>query len=209
MQKTKRIGDSRALGRSFHADVFICGDPRARLVLFGGSGVTREKYESRASTITAQFDRALEEIASHGLAFELWYLTSPYDVELRRIPEDDELAEKWTNHVHTDVMGDERVAYLWGYSGSAPLALTVANRLGDKCLGGGALGGDALSDELYRPEHWGEPIALYYNAGDRVYGANQRVITSLVRDRQAAVYRARPGGHSLEDYVARTARSRR
>ena len=201
--RSKRIARSEALGRVFHADVFDVGDEPALLVLiFGGSGVSKEEYTAREGSILNWLDRPLAELAAEGRSLRVVYVTAPFDLPLAHLTQDEDEAERWTRHVDEDLLalGSGLPVYLLGYSGGAALALCGAH-LHCGCIGAGAIGGDGLQPDLDEGSNWRAPLRLQYGGRDRVYSANADAITDLVEAELAILLRRGDGGHSFKDYV--------
>ena len=196
-------GTSHLLNRRYHADRFDVGNGHSAFVflLFGGSGISQEEYESRRTSRFGGLDAAMTSLARE-LAFTLVHVTSPADGIYNRLSEPDEAA-RWTRHVDSELLAglESMPLYAAGHSGGAALAFAGPQAL-DRCFGAGALGADALPDFFERGQSWSEPAALYYNRGDRVRNANRAAIRSLQEADLIACFVQQPGSHSLADYAS-------
>jgi len=206
----KIVAESQVLKRRYHADVFVVGEaPVVMVVSFGGSGISREVYEARKAAVVGVFDRAfLGLVKEHSFGFA--YVTAPYDVRFNSFGTDEEAASTWVRHVNEELLPAIQEAprhdlealplYLIGYSGGAALALHGVHH-NERCIGAGGLGADGLPLDLDEGPSWREPLRLYYNTDDRVYGPNRETVQDLEEAGVANLFRKLPGGHGLEDYV--------
>jgi hypothetical protein len=205
MQGRKLTADSKLLGRSFHADRFETDTPKFGFVLFGGSGKTPEEYARRAETLVTAFDSALDALEKEGLRFAFVYVTAPADGMFARMAVADEARATWTRHVAEELvplllLPFASPLYVAGYSGGAQLALSGPHAL-DAVFGAGALGADGVPQDVDDGPGWKEPLALYYNVADAVFGKNRDAIRSLEERGVARAFRRQPGGHAMADYV--------
>ncbi|HQP88945.1 MAG TPA: hypothetical protein PLL76_22035 [Thermoanaerobaculia bacterium] len=210
MRAAKLTGTSASLGRAFHADAFLLGAaPTFLALMFGGSGVSEEKYRERATTIVPAFDGALSRL-ERAASFAFVFVTAPYDVPFARFEAEPDGAARWNRHVCDELLPlvdgwlglqTPLPRYLIGYSGGAALALS-GHHLDPKCYGAGMIGADGLVDSFERGPGWSEPLTLYYNLGDGVFEAMRTTVTGLEDRKSAQCFRRLPGGHELADYVS-------
>jgi len=202
MKTTKIQFYSVILNRQFHLDLFEpSGTPELLVVMFGGSGMTREKYARYAGGVNELVQAAAEEVMDEG-QLALAYAYAPFDVRMNAFEEEPDEAERWRGHVLQEILPQlpDVPLYCIGYSGGMALA---AHSLLDhrRCFSGGGLGADQLpADFQCRPE-WREPLALYYNLEDRVFDANLDTVQKLEAKGVARCFRQLPGGHDLADYA--------
>jgi len=204
MNSQKRLIHSAILNRMAHADVFEIGaEPRFLVVLFGGSGIDEEEYERRSRSIIPLFDTLLGRFANGAFQFVLVHVTAPYDVPFNRFATEPTATANWNAHVATELFVPwAALPYVvCGFSGGAALALNGLQS-DPRCVGGAALGADAIPPDFVCPKHWREKLRLYCAPDDRVchHPANRRVAETLVSRDQAVRYQLRSGGHALADY---------
>ncbi len=198
-RKTKHVvPDSEFLRRPAHFDVIDCApSPTWMLVLFGGSGITRQVYESRATSMIDVFDDALANCA---LPVRFVFITAPFDLPFATMVEGDEPAERWVEHVDLEILGalDELPTLVAGFSGGARLAFTGVQHLSTVFAGGG-LAADGLAADMDVRGLQAPPLFLYHSK-DPVLERNRRVGQSLGRLVESGL-----GGHSADTYAPQLA----
>jgi len=201
----KVVRQSAVLGRVWHADVARLGETPSVLVLhFGGSGISRERYERRATTRNPVFDEALTALAKEGQQLVFAFVTAPFDLPYRFFHERPEPAARWRAHVEGELMAlaPQLPVFLLGYSGGIELALRGPHG-SERVVGVGGLGADVVSADLETAPALCEerPLVLAMNTGDPVYQPHGGVLEELLADELVQVRRG-SGGHAVTDYVA-------
>jgi hypothetical protein len=202
MKKEKITASSKILKREFYIDLFTSkGKAKFFIMYYGGSGVDRAKYEERSKTIIPVFDACFLQLEQE-LAFVFCYISSPPDINIKKLENCESENQRWLEHLQTEVMVllPDLPFYFIGYSGGIALA-TCGIHLSKRCFGGGALGGDQFPKDLEKGVSWKEPLALYYNLSDKVYQANATVISELQEKEVVRCYRKLSGTHDLHDYL--------
>src|SRR4051812_45863397 len=106
MKCQKLVVESRIFGRRAQADVFELGtDGKLAFVLFGGSGVDQEEYERRLTSTTPIFNGPLNQLERDGLSLTFIYVSAPYDVPIRVLP-DHPAAAQWNAHLSEELLPD-------------------------------------------------------------------------------------------------------
>ena len=205
MRSHKRLIHSALLNRMAHADVFEIGNgPAFLFMLFGGSGIDDEEYERRAQSVIPLFGQVLEDAARRVPSFVFAHVTAPYDLAFRGFPDDPPSAERWNAHVASELLEPWAALpyFVCGFSGGALLALSGLHRH-PRCIGGAALGADALPRDFVCPEHWAGKLRLYATPNDTVcnHPANRRAAEALAAAGEAERFGLRSGGHRLSDYA--------
>jgi hypothetical protein len=198
----KIIGKSQMLGRDFHLDFFGSAEATDLMVImFGGSGVTKEEYLKRRFSVIPVFDAMLTELEREA-SFCFAYFSSPFDVNLNAVGISETETARWKHHAIDELLPElpELPFYFIGYSGGLSSALHSVHDH-ERCFGGGAIGGDNIPDEFSANGTWLEPLTLYYNISDGVYELNQPAISDLEFTETAQCFRKLSGTHALHDYI--------
>lgn len=203
MKEHKLLLDSEILGRQAHFDLFESARELDLLVvMFGGSGMNRDKYVGYSDRVNPLVRAAVEEVGAAS-PIALAFVYAPFDVRINAFESQPAEAETWRRHVLQEVLPElpGTPFYCIGYSGGMALA---AHSLLDHpgCFGGGGLGADQLPVDFQLQPGWREPLALYYNLEDRVYDANRDSLRELEANGTVRCFRRLPGGHALADYAA-------
>jgi len=192
---SKVVGESAVLGRRFHLDVLDNDERPTRLMLlFGGSGIDAAEYARREASSPAILEAP---VAAAAPGLRLVFATAPYDVPYARMREDDEAAERWLEHVRTEILArwSGVPVYVAGYSGGAALALNGVIGLGS-VVGAGFLAADGLRTDMDAGGLRVPPLFLY-NDGDPVLRRNRALAGRLGR---LSVI-ANGLGHGFEGYA--------
>ena len=185
MKGRKWISESKILGRCFHADVFEPEvAPTGIVVWFGGSGVTKEKYDARENTVVSIFDEAWDRLGKD-LSIIFVYVSAPYDIKFAQFSNFTADKDRWNQHVEKDILSNwpDLPVYLIGNSGGAALAFNGVHN-GPRIVGAGGIGADQIPKDFNVPlQKNGEPkwvLNLYYNWDDRVYDDdNKKTVENL------------------------------
>ena len=168
MKSYKHCFFSYLLARDVHLDVFELGTQVDHLLLlFGGSGIAEEDYIARQSTVIPIFDSLLRNY--HQTNLVLLHVTAPFDVPFARFRDHPEHAQRWQNHILTELLTPWEKTPFWvsGFSGGAVLALSgVHTAL--HCRGAAVFGADQLSSQFQYPDHWPMPLQVFEAQNDRV-----------------------------------------
>ncbi len=201
MKSKKQIGWSSILNREFHMDVFDIERPEFMVLMFGGAGVSIGEYQKRSLGVVPVFNNALSDLEGE-CSFVFVYITAPYDIRIDDLEDNHEEAERWERHVKEEILVNlpNLPFYGFGYSGGIALAWHgLHNEM--NCFGCGALGGDKIPFNIEQNPQWKEPLTIYYNVNDLVYGANKKIICKLEEDELVKCYRKLLGTHDLADYL--------
>ena len=185
MKGRKWISESKILGRRFHADVFESEtEPKGLVLWFGGSGVTKEKYDARENTVVSIFDEAWDRLGKD-LSIIFVYVSAPYDIKFAQFSNFTADKDRWNQHVEKDILGNlpDLPVYLIGNSGGAALAFNGIHE-SQRVVGAGGIGADEIPKDFNVPlQKNGEPkwvLNLYYNWDDRVYDDdNKKTVENL------------------------------
>ena len=205
MKGRKWISDSKILGRRFHADIFEPEvAPTGIVVWFGGSGVTKEKYDARENTVVSIFDEAWDRLGKD-LSIIFVYVSAPYDIKFAQFSNFTADKDRWNQHVEKDILGNlpDLPVYLIGNSGGAALAFNGIHE-SQRVVGAGGLGADQIPDDFQIPlGKNGEPkwvLNLYYNYNDHVYDINKNMIKKFIV-KELAVCDRFGGEHDTDHYI--------
>ena len=201
MRGQKATGWSPVLGREFHVDIFEPEKPQFMVLMFGGSGVSADEYRNRSVEVVSVFNHSLSTWEQES-PFVFVYITSPYDIRIDDLEDNQEEADRWERHVKEELLVSLPNLPFYGIGYSGGIALVLHGLLDEmNCFGCGAIGGDKIPRNLELNPQWKEPVTLYYNVNDRVYGANKKIIGELEEDELVRCYRKLPGTHKLADYL--------
>lgn len=203
MTTHKRIIQSSVLDRMAHADVFEFGsDPKFLMVLFGGSGIDEEEYLYRSQNVIPGLDGGFEKV--DGMDFVFVHVCAPYDVPFARFEDFPAAKVKWNAHISDELLSPwkEMPLFVGGFSGGIRLALSGLHEEA-WCIGGAALGPDAIPRSFERPQHWPRPLAIYSAPNDRVAQSTttRNSVDQLVHSDDAQEFRLPSGQHRLADYA--------
>ena len=149
MKGRKWISNSNILGRRFHADIFEPEvTPTGIVVWFGGSGVTKEKYDARENTVVSIFDEACDRLGED-LPIIFVFVSGPYDIEIAKFSNSTADKDRWNQHVEKDILGNwpDLPVYLIGNSGGAALAFNGIHN-SPRIVGAGGIGADQIPEDF-------------------------------------------------------------
>jgi len=202
MERSKITIEHAVLGRPAHIDAFTIGraSPRTTVLMFGGSGMSREEYERRAQTIVPVFDDDLVRLESEGIELAFFFVSAPWDVSFADVVTDDTVSAHWRRHVELDIrpLVETSTTYGCAYSGGAALLLSGVH---ESMTGATIIGGDLVPEDFTKPDAWPSPLIAVYNLADPVFAANRGIVEQLVEAEDARLLRKLPGTHAFADYV--------
>ena len=206
MKGRKWISESKILGRRFHADVFESEtEPKGLVLWFGGSGVTKNKYDARENTVNSIFDEAWDRLGKD-LSIIFVYVSAPYDIKFAQFSNFTADKDRWNQHVEKDILGNlpDLPVYLIGNSGGSALALNGIHRM-SRVVGAGCMGADNIPENFEVPlDKSGEPVwrlKIYYNWDDLVYNKNESIIDNLIKKDFVEPPIGYEGEHCTKHYI--------
>ena len=206
MNGEKWIRKSKVLNRSFHADVFISKTkPKGIVLWLGGSGMDKNKYNSRGKSINTIFENTWNRLG-HDLPIIFIFVTAPYDIRFANFADFPEDKNRWNEHIESEILNtwQDLPVYLIGNSGGAALALNGIHRM-SRVVGAGCMGADNIPENFEVPlDKSGEPVwrlRIYYNWDDLVYNKNESIIDNLIKKDFVEPPIGYEGEHCTKHYI--------